>query len=100
MIQVDGMISETLEGTGDEARQLEIEDFRTAWAGETKHDVFLRCAAAAATSSLHIGAAVAIAFGRSPLTVAGCGYDLALLSHGRFRLGLGSQIKAHIERRF
>ena len=47
-----------------------------------------------------VGTAVAIAFGRTPLTVAHAAYDLAGYSRGRFVLGLGSQVKPHIERRF
>jgi probable F420-dependent oxidoreductase len=53
-----------------------------------------------ATSTLQLGTAVAIAFARNPMTVANSAYDLAAFTRGRFVLGLGSQVKAHIERRF
>jgi probable F420-dependent oxidoreductase len=56
--------------------------------------------AAEHTSRLALGTAVAIAFARSPTVVAHTAWDLAELSGGRFRLGLGTQVKAHIERRF
>ena len=51
-------------------------------------------------SRLHFGTAVAIAFARSPATLAYTAWDLAQASGGRFILGLGTQVKAHIERRF
>src|SRR5205823_3046264 len=54
----------------------------------------------AATSTAEIGTAIAVAFARSPMTVAQTAWQLADVSGGRFRLGLGSQVKAHIERRF
>jgi probable F420-dependent oxidoreductase len=56
--------------------------------------------AADATERLELTTAVAIAFARNPMTLAHQAWDLQALSHGRFHLGLGSQIKAHIERRF
>ncbi len=52
------------------------------------------------TQSITLGTAVAIAFARSPATVAYTAWDLARLSHGRFVLGLGTQVKAHVVRRF
>ncbi|MBF4997242.1 TIGR03617 family F420-dependent LLM class oxidoreductase [Nocardia sp. BSTN01] len=101
MLRLDASLSEDLEGTGAEARRMESEGFATAWCGESKYDPFLRClSAAAATERLRVGTAVAIAFGRSPLTTASAAYDLARYSRGRFTLGLGSQVKSHIERRF
>jgi len=68
---------------------------------ETQHDPFLPLAIAAEhTSRIQLGTAVAIAFARSPMTVAHTSWDLAALSGGRFILGLGTQVKPHIERRF
>jgi len=49
---------------------------------------------------LQLGTAVAIAFARSPLSLAQLAWDLAAQSDGRFILGLGTQVRAHIERRF
>ncbi|PKB72661.1 MAG: LLM class F420-dependent oxidoreductase [SAR202 cluster bacterium Io17-Chloro-G7] len=68
---------------------------------ETAHDPFLPLAiAATATSRVTLETKVAIAFPRSPMVVASTSRDLQDLSHGRFRLGLGTQVKGHIERRF
>ena len=49
---------------------------------------------------MDLGTAIAVAFPRSPMTVAQVAWDLADLSDGRFILGLGTQVKAHIVRRF
>ena len=71
------------------------------WTGETMHDPFLQLVQAAeVTERVTLGTSIAIAFGRTPMTLATTGYDLARYSQGRFVLGLGSQIKPHIERRF
>ena len=68
---------------------------------EAKHDPFLALAVAAEhTSTLRLGTAVAIAFARNPMNLANLGYDMQSISGGRFVLGLGSQIKPHIEKRF
>jgi probable F420-dependent oxidoreductase len=56
--------------------------------------------AAPRTSTLRLGTAVAIGFARNPMVLANVGYDLQLASGGRFVLGLGSQVKPHIEKRF
>jgi probable F420-dependent oxidoreductase len=67
---------------------------------EGPHDVFLPLAAAAGAVETDLMTNVAIAMPRSPLHLANAAYDLQLLSKGRFRLGLGSQIKPHIEKRY
>ena len=68
---------------------------------ESKHDPFIPLALAAPrTTALRLGTAVAIGFARNPMVLANVGYDLQLLSEGRFVLGLGSQVKPHIEKRF
>ena len=68
---------------------------------DTAHDPFLPiAAAAAATTQIDLGTAIAVAFGRSPMTVAYSAWDLAELTRGRFLLGLGTQVRAHITRRF
>lgn len=75
--------------------------FDAIWSTETIHDPFLPGALVAEhTRRLHFGTAVAIAFARSPATLAYTAWDLAQASDGRFILGLGTQVKAHIERRF
>jgi probable F420-dependent oxidoreductase len=71
------------------------------WTQETQHDPFLPCTLIAEhTTRLRLGTAVAISFARSPANIAYTAWDLAAQSNGRFILGLGTQVKAHIERRF
>jgi len=83
------------------ARAAEQVGFAAAWSSETQHDPFLPLALAAEhTRRLQLGTAVAIAFARSPLSLAQLAWDLAAQSDGRFILGLGTQVRAHIERRF
>lgn len=85
----------------DLARSAEAADFDALWAAETNHDPFLSCALAASTTErIEIGTAIAIAFARTPMTVASTSHDLQELTGGRFVLGLGSQIKPHIENRY
>src|SRR5690242_17599497 len=83
------------------ARAAEAVGFAAAWTSETQHNPFLPLPLIAAnTSGLRFGTAVAIGLARSPLTLAQVGWDLAQQSGGRFILGLGTQVKAHIERRY
>jgi probable F420-dependent oxidoreductase len=71
------------------------------WTSESKHDPFLTLALAARSCpDWTIGSGIAVALARSPFTLAQSAWDLAQLSGGNFRLGLGSQVKAHITRRF
>ncbi len=75
--------------------------FDALWTQETQHDPFLPCALIAEhTADLRVGTAVAVSFARSPANIAYTAWDLAAQSDGRFILGLGTQVKAHIERRF
>ncbi len=75
--------------------------FDGLFTAETSHDPFLPIAAAAGhTTSIDYGTAIAVAFARSPMTVAYTAWDLAEATNGRFLLGLGTQIRAHIVRRF
>lgn len=75
--------------------------FDALWTSETQHDPFLPLALVAEhTTRLRFGTAVAIAFARSPTVLAHTAWDLAAASGGRFVLGLGTQVRAHIERRF
>jgi probable F420-dependent oxidoreductase len=81
--------------------ELEGLGYDGAWTAETNHDPFLPLVIAAEhTERLELGTSIAVAFARNPMTLANIGHDLQLLSKGRMRLGLGSQIKAHIEKRF
>ncbi len=68
---------------------------------ETRHDVFASLALAArSTTRITLQSAIAVAFARNPMTVAMAGNDIQQISGGRFQLGLGSQVKPHIEGRF
>ena len=83
------------------ARAAEEIGFDALWTQETQHDPFLPCALIAEhTTRLNFGTAVAVSFARSPANIAYTAWDLAAQSDGRFILGLGTQVKAHIERRF
>jgi probable F420-dependent oxidoreductase len=83
------------------ARAAENFGFDGIWTSETQHNPFLPCPLIAEhTSRVQLGTAVAIAFARSPATLAYTAWDLAQASSGRFILGLGTQVKGHIERRF
>lgn len=85
----------------DEARHHEKTGYDCLWASESKHDPFLPLLLAAEhTERLKVGTAIAVAFARSPMQLAYTAHDLQAYSGGRFSLGLGSQIKPHIERRF
>src|ERR1700742_813643 len=86
---------------GRDARLLEEVGYHGLVVEETKDDPFILMALAAqATSKLRIGTSVAIAFPRSPTVTAMSAWTLSKLSKGRFTLGLGTQVKAHIERRY
>jgi probable F420-dependent oxidoreductase len=91
----------SLRALPDLARAAEAAGFEALWSTETQHDPFLPLALAAEhTQRLHLGTAIAVAFARSPAVLAYSAWDLADLSGGRFILGLGTQVRAHIERRF
>ncbi|KAA0262991.1 MAG: TIGR03617 family F420-dependent LLM class oxidoreductase [Chloroflexi bacterium] len=83
------------------AKAAEEIGFAGLWTQETQHDPFLPCALIAEhTSKMEMGTAIAVSFARSPANLAYTAWDLAAQSGGRFILGLGTQVKAHIERRF
>ncbi len=97
---------QTPEGTGIDgiaaaARKIEELGFDGATTAETGHDPFLPLAVAAEhTKRISLGTNVAIAFPRSPMVVAQIAWDLQRWSGGRLRLGLGTQVKGHNERRY
>jgi probable F420-dependent oxidoreductase len=100
-MKVDGSISFEPSKSAVSARAAEEAGYDGAWTAETSHDPFLACALAAEhTERIELGTSIAVAFARSPMTTAQTANDLQSLSQGRFVLGLGSQIKAHIEKRF
>ena len=100
-MKVDGGITTDLSKAGQSAREAEEAGYSGAWTAETAHDPFLPLALAAEhTSTMEIGTSIAVAFARNPMLLANLGWDLQAFSKGRFILGLGSQIKSHIEKRF
>lgn len=101
MTAVDVWLSGPFERAAERARQLAETGVDGVFTFENAHDVFLPLAlAATAGTSLDLMTNVAIAFPRSPMHLAHAAYDLHALSGGRFRLGLGTQVRAHIERRY
>jgi probable F420-dependent oxidoreductase len=91
----------SLSGFAEQGREAEAAGYRGLWTAESAHDPFLPLVSAAqATSTLELGTAIAVAFARNPMTLAYTAYDLQTLTGGRFLLGLGSQVRPHIERRF
>ena len=100
-MRVDGGIGADLHKAGAAARALEDAGYAGAWTAETNHDPFFPLLmAAGATTTLELGTSIAVAFARNPMTLANTAWDLQAYSRGRFVLGLGSQIKPHITKRF
>jgi probable F420-dependent oxidoreductase len=104
-MKVDGglgpSLSHDLESFAATARALEEAGYSGIQSAETSHDPFLPLLLAAqATDQVELATAIAVAFARSPMTLANTAYDLHSYSGGRFILGLGSQIKPHITKRF
>jgi probable F420-dependent oxidoreductase len=101
-MKIDGaLLTADLTGTGAAARTLEEQGFDGILSFEGPHDPFLPLAVAAEhTTHVELTTAVAIAFARTPMLCAYVANDLQLLARGRFTLGLGTQIRPHIERRF
>jgi probable F420-dependent oxidoreductase len=95
------IMSNTLAEAVELAQTAERIGFDTLWTSETQHDPFLPLGVAALyTTRIGLGTAIAVAFARNPTSVAHLAWDLREGSQGRFILGLGTQIQAHIERRF
>lgn len=91
----------SLEAPEAEVRRLEAKGYAGAFTFEGAHDPFFPLLLAArASERIELYTAVAIAFSRNPMILANIGWDLQAHSKGRFILGLGTQIKPHIERRF
>jgi probable F420-dependent oxidoreductase len=90
-----------LDSAGEVAAVAEAAGYDGIFTGELNNDPFLPLAlAAASTERIDIGTALAIAFSRSPMSLAYTAHELQRFSRGRLVLGLGSQVKAHITRRF
>jgi probable F420-dependent oxidoreductase len=100
-LKVDGGVFTDLARVPQLAAELERAGYDACWTGEINHDPFLPLLLAAEhTSRLELGTSIAVAFARNPMTVANVAWDLQTYSRGRFILGLGTQIKPHIEKRF
>lgn len=100
-MKIDGGIGLDLNTAGQQAKEAEDFGYDGIWVPETSRDPFLPLVLAAQqTERLEIGTSIAVAFARSPMTLANTAYDLTQYSKGRFILGLGSQIKPHITKRF
>src|ERR687896_2621177 len=100
-MKVDGGLPFELEKAADAAKEAEGRGYDAVWSVETSHDPFFPLLlAAGATDRVELGTGIAVAFARNPMTLANIGYDLQRFSKGRFILGLGSQIKPHITKRF
>ena len=100
-MKVDGGIGFDLNNVGDEAREREEAGYSGIWTAETSHDPFFPLLlAAGSTKDIELGTSIAVAFARNPMLLANIGNDLQAYSKGRFILGLGSQIKPHITKRF
>jgi probable F420-dependent oxidoreductase len=81
--------------------ELEVAGYDSGFSFESRHDPFLPLALASQTTRhLRLGTAVAIGFARNPMVLAEVGYDLQVMTEGRFLLGLGSQVRPHIVNRF
>src|ERR1700737_4083318 len=94
-----GLSTRNLRDVPAAARAAEQAGFDALWIPEAGNDGFLPAALIAEhTKRIKMGTSVAIAFPRSPMITAGVAWDLAGLSEGRFVLGLGTQVKGHIER--
>ena len=100
-MKVDTVLPLDLSQVAEAAKRAEALGYDGAFTPETGHDPFLAHALAAEhTERIELGTAVAIAFPRSPMATAQIAWDLQKLSNGRFHIGLGTQVKGHIVRRY
>ncbi|MGH9084467.1 MAG: LLM class F420-dependent oxidoreductase [Acidimicrobiales bacterium] len=100
-MKVDGGIGGDLRAAGAAAAEQEGRGYDGLWTAETSHDPFFPLLLASqSTTQVELGTGIAVAFARSPMNLATIAWDLQAASEGRFILGLGSQIKPHITKRF
>jgi probable F420-dependent oxidoreductase len=98
-VKVDAILSHV--DPTSTARRLESHGYDGGWTAESGHDPFVPLVlATTATDHLELGTAIAVAFARNPMSMAMLANDVQLASKGRFLLGLGTQIRPHIEKRF
>ncbi|MHA7987432.1 TIGR03617 family F420-dependent LLM class oxidoreductase [Rathayibacter sp. CAU 1779] len=100
-MKVDGHLSDEYARSGSDAEELMQIGYDGGFTAELGHDPFVALTLAAEHApGLEIGTKIAVAFARSPMTLAYTAHDLNEMSGGRMKLGLGSQVKAHVTRRF
>jgi len=100
-MKVDAGLGSQMERVPAQVREIETMGYDGLRVAEMNHDPFLPLALAAEHSEkLELATSIAVAFARSPMLLANLGHDLNAYSKGRFTLGLGSQIKPHITKRF
>lgn len=100
-MQIDGALSMSVPASGVEASGFEEMGLDGAWSFEASHDPFIPLTLASQTTDrINLGTAIAVAYARTPMTMAHSAWDLQQLSGGRLVLGLGTQIKPHIEKRY
>lgn len=101
MVRIDTLVPALSADTVDVATRAERLGFDGVWSMENSNDGFLPHALVAEhTDDIQMGTRIALSFTRSPMVLAQLAWDLAKYSNGRFVLGLGTQVKAHNERRF
>lgn len=100
-MKLDAGLGQDLNGIAAQAKSHEAAGYDGVMTFETSHDPFLPLVLAAEhTSRVDIVTSIAVAFARNPMILANLGHDLNAFSKGRFTLGLGSQIKPHITKRY
>ncbi|MEM7003460.1 MAG: TIGR03617 family F420-dependent LLM class oxidoreductase [Pseudomonadota bacterium] len=100
-MKVDGGVGSDLATVGAQAQELEEMGYAGIMTAETSHDPFFPLLVAAQnTNRVELMTSIAVAFARTPMVLANIGHDLNAYSKGRFVLGLGSQIRPHITKRF
>lgn len=100
-MRIDGGLMGDLTESGRQAKRLEGLGYNGVLTAETAHDPFFPLLLAAQeTESIELMTSIAVAFSRTPMNLANIGHDLNSFSKGRFILGLGSQIRPHITKRF
>ena len=101
LIDAAAHISDTPADVEAAALAAEADGYDGFGVAETRHDAFVSLALAArATTSITVQSGIAVAFARNPMNLAMLANDIQLIAEGRFQLGLGSQVRPHIERRF
>ena len=100
-MKVDTTVEGALSRAGELAAAAEQAGYDGVWSTEISHEPFFPLLLAAErTERITVGTGIAVAFARNPMTLASAAWDLQAFSQGRFVLGLGSQIRPHIEKRY